>query len=133
MSLTPAKPKVVLADDNAESLRLWCDLLEPTADIVATASDGSLALEAIRRFKPDLAVLDLSMPGLNGIEVTRRALAGQPHLGVIICSVEQQAALIQAAINAGVRGYVFKSCLFDDLAIAVATIASGGQFFPPNE
>jgi len=131
--VTPEKPKLVLADDNAESLRVWCELLRPSADIVATANDGNLALEAICHFKPDLAVLDLSMPGLNGIEVTRQALAGHPDLRVIICSVEKHPSLIHAAATAGARGYVFKNRLFDDLATAVATIASGGEFFPPNE
>jgi DNA-binding NarL/FixJ family response regulator len=123
------KIRLVVADDVAVVLRLEVLLLQDTCDIVATASDGPSALEAIRKFKPDIAVLDLEMPGLSGIEVTRLAIEEQPRLGVIICSIYNDRDLVQWAKEAGVRGYVAKTDLFRNLPEAVKAGTSDGTFF----
>lgn len=124
------KLHIVLADDTPVSLQTWVSLLDGKFEISAKATDGISALEAIRTFKPDVAVLDFNMPGLNGIEITRRAIQDQLNLAVILCSVPQDPEVIQAAAAAGVRGYVFKGNLFRDLVKAVKSVATGITYFP---
>ena len=128
--MRPAGPTVVLADDNAVSLATWKNLLQETCKVVATAADGPSALDAILQFKPDVAVLDINMPGLSGLDVARTAITEQPTAGIVLCSVMREPEIIQAAVDAGVRGYVFKVNVFPDLANAVAAVAGGGRFIP---
>lgn len=122
--------RIVLADDTPVCLQKWVFLLKDKFDIVAAAADGLSALEAIRAFKPDVAILDLEMPGLSGIEVTRKALEEQPALAVLICSVSREPEMIEAAAEAKARGYVFKINLLRDLVNAVEAVTNGRTFFP---
>ncbi len=82
--------------------------------------------------RPDVAVLDISMPGLIGIQVAREAVREQPELAVLLCSVHGDPQLIQASAEAGALGYVSKVDLFRDLEIAVDEVAAGHPFFPPG-
>lgn len=122
------KLKVVVADDNPAVLREFVSLLEAEFDVVATAENGQLVLESVRRYQPDIVVLDLQMPLLNGIEVTRelRKLGLAP--AVVICSVENDPEIIEAARQAGVLGYVFKMRMDRDLVRAVRSAARGEPF-----
>ncbi len=122
--------RIVVADDIPQSLKTIKDVLRGAFDVVGEANDGTAALGTIRKFRPDVAILDLSMPGLNGIEVTRRVLADQPNLAVVICSVHQDPQLINAAVDAGARGYIFKLDLLRDLVPAVEALAHGQSFLP---
>lgn len=128
--MRPARPRVVLADDTPESLQSLAKLLTDTCTIVAKATDGPSALNAIRQHKPDVAVLDISMPELTGIDVARKAIAEQPRLGTVLCSVMDDSAIIEAAAQIGVRGYVLKMNAAQDLANAVATVFAGSSFLP---
>jgi len=122
------KLRILIADDNPAVLRQFVSLLGKEFDIVATAFDGGSALEAIRRFKPDVAVLDLRMPVLDGIELTR-ALQKEPHCpAVVICSVEDEQEFVEAAILAGALGYVSKTHVAKDLIAAVNFAAEGQSF-----
>ncbi len=123
-----AIPIVVLADDDPAWLTIWERVLEGTCTIVAKAADGPSALAAIRRFKPDVAVLDISMPELTGIDVARTAIEEQPKLGSVLCSVMRDAAISKASVDIGARGYVLKPNVVHDLANAVAAVAAGGRF-----
>jgi len=122
------KLKVVVADDNPAVLRELVSLLEAEFDVVSTAENGQLAFEYARRNEPDIVVLDLEMPLLNGIEVTRklRKLGRTP--AVVICSVESDPEIIEAAQQAGALGYVFKARTTRDLIIAVKSAADGKSF-----
>jgi DNA-binding NarL/FixJ family response regulator len=113
------KPKVVVADDNPAFLKKMTSLLERDFDVVATAADGQSALDLISRFKPEVAVLDFQMPALNGLEVTRELAKDLNHPHVVICSLETDADLVQAAHAAGAIGYVFKSRIASDLVSTV--------------
>ena len=122
------KLRILLADDNPAVLRQFVSLLGKEFDIVATAFDGGSALEAIRRFKPDVAVLDIRMPVLDGIELTR-ALQKEPHIpAVVICSVEDDQEFVEAAVLAGARCYVSKANVSKDLVAAVKFAAEGQSF-----
>ena len=124
------KPRLILADDVPETLHTYISVLQQTCEIVAAVTDGRAALSAVREYEPDVAVLDIAMPGLNGIEVARIAIREQGRLAVILCSVIQDATIIRAASTEGVRGYVNKGNLLRDLPTAVSVVANGGTFFP---
>jgi DNA-binding NarL/FixJ family response regulator len=125
------KLRVVAVDDNAAFLRESTLLLGNEFDVVATAVDGESALECIRRCRPDVVVLDLEMPGLNGIQVTRQLDAYPGSPAVVICSVENDPEIIDAARQAGALGYVVKTRIHDDLIAAVKSAAYGQSFVSP--
>jgi len=115
-----------VADDNPAFLRELTSLLAPEFDVVATAANGRSALDVIRRYKPDLVVLDLGMPLLNGIEVTRELAKHSPP--VVICSVETDPEVVEAAQRAGALAYVFKVRIEKDLILAVKSALQGKPF-----
>ena len=122
------KLRVVVADDNANFLSELISVLETEFDVVATATDGKSALESIRNCCPDVVVLDLEMPLLNGIEVTRELSEHSPRPAVVICSVDSDPDFIEAAREAGALGYVFKTHAARDLNLAVKSVACGRSF-----
>lgn len=103
-------------------------LLSQEFEVVATAGDGRSALEHIQRFTPEIAVLDLNMPGLNGIQITMAIQQQNLKSNVVICSVESDPELIEAAKKAGALGYVLKARINRDLLPAVRCAASGKPF-----
>jgi DNA-binding NarL/FixJ family response regulator len=122
------KLRIVVADDNAAFLQAFTRLLGPEFDVVATAADGKAALECIRRCRPEVVVLDLEMPGLNGIQITRELRDHPPSPAVVICSIENDLEIIEAARGAGALGYVVKARIGEDLIQAVHSAARGESF-----
>jgi CheY-like chemotaxis protein len=118
--------RIIVADDNPAFLRELTSLLAAEFDVVATAANGRSALDLIRRYKPDLVVLDLGMPLLNGIEVTRELAKHGPP--VLICSVETDPEVVEAAQQAGALAYVFKIRVHKDLILAVKSALQGKSF-----
>ena len=121
-----ARLRIIVADDNPAFLCELTSLLAPEFDVVATAANGRSALDLIRRYKPDLVVLDLGMPLLNGIEVTRELAKHSPP--VVICSVETDPEVVEAAQRAGALAYVFKVRIAKDLILAVKSALQGKPF-----
>lgn len=119
---------VLLADDHGVLRDGVRRLLEARGDIkvVATATDGPDAIAQAERLAPDVAVLDIAMPRLNGLEVTRSIVRRAPSTGVIILSMHSSADLIRLAFAAGARGYVSKESLGDELVAALHAVATGG-------
>ena len=115
-------------DDSQPVLRQLIYLLQTEFHIVGSAENGQMALNVIQNTRPDVVVLDLVMPILNGIEVTRelRKMGASP--AVVICSVETDPEIIEAALQAGALGYVFKIQMNQDLVKAVK-LAAGGESF----
>ena len=123
------KLRAVVADDNSRFLQtLVAELQAASFDVVATASDGRSALECALRSQPDVIVLDLIMPALNGIEVTRELRKNGSSPAAVICSVETDPQTIDAAREAGVQGYVFKRRVAKDLVRAVLAASRGEAF-----
>lgn len=122
------KLKLIIADDTPAMLRNIFSLLETEFDVVSTAENGQLAFECARRCLPDVAVLDLGMPLLNGMEVTRKLRSLGPVPAVVICSVESAPEIIEAARQAGAFGYVLKQHMARDLITAVKSAATGKWF-----
>ena len=125
--------RVLLADDHGIVRRGMRSLLElePGLDIVGEAADGAECLRLCEALEPDLAILDIAMPRLNGIEVTARALKKEPHLKVIILSMYADESYVVRALGAGARAYLLKEATEEDLLPAVRAVAAGRSFFSP--
>ncbi|HEY2914251.1 MAG TPA: response regulator transcription factor [Candidatus Angelobacter sp.] len=122
------KLRILIADDNKKALLALVTALSQEFNVVATAADGRSALEQISRLQPSVAVLDLNMPELNGIEVTREIVRQRLSCAVVICTIAKAPELIEAALAAGALGYVCKRRLLQDLSIAVKRAAQGESF-----
>ena len=122
------KLRILVADDNRKALLALVTALSQEFDVIATADNGRSALDQISRLQPSVAVLDLNMPELNGIEVTREIARQHLSCAVVICSVAKAPELIEAALAAGALGYVCKRRLLQDLSIAVKHAAQGESF-----
>jgi len=103
-------------------------LLGAEFDVVATAGDGRIALAKTLQHRPDVVVLDLEMPFLNGIEITRELRKLTPAPAIVICSVESDEEIVDAARQAGALGYVFKTRIAHDVVAAVKCAARGVPF-----
>src|SRR5690349_20253552 len=111
--------RVLLADDHPLMLSGLCKLLEPELDIVGRVTDGQALLAAADRLRPDLVITDVEMPGLNGIEVTRRLQASNPGVKVLILSIHAEPSCVRAAFEAGARGYLTKTSALEEIERAV--------------
>jgi two-component system nitrate/nitrite response regulator NarL len=125
------KLRIVVVDDSAIFLDKFISVLGTEFDVVATATDGKSGLESIRTCRPDVVILDLEMPVLNGIEVTRELAKHHPSPAIVICSVETDPEIVDAARQAGALGYVFKARIAEDLIAAVRSVARGRSFVSP--
>lgn len=124
------KTKVLLADDHAlvrQGLRALIDAM-PDAEVIAEASNGHEALALARRLDPDVALLDIAMPQLNGIETAARLSQDCHRTKVVMLSMHTTAQYVTAAIRAGALGYVIKDAAVDDLAQALREAAQGRSY-----
>lgn len=122
--------RILLADDHAvlrDGLRALLDA-EPGMEVVASVAGGREAIEAARRLKPDVAVLDINMPGLNGIEATHALLQLDPAPQVLILSMHGTSEHVYRALQAGARGYLLKESAGSEVAGAVRAVAAGRRY-----
>jgi DNA-binding NarL/FixJ family response regulator len=122
--------RVVIAEDHhlvRQGIRV---LLEKSGDIqvVGEAADGHAALELVQTHQPDILILDVALPQLNGMEVARRIADQKPGTRVLILSMYSDQTLVQQALRYGVRGYLLKQSVVEELLQAVRTIHQGGSF-----
>ena len=120
--------RVVVADDNPRMLDQLVSLLRSDFEVVAVATDGVSARECIQRYKPHVAVLDIVMPRVNGIDLTKEITMNGHATHIVICSIETDEDTIAAARDAGALGYVFKARMARDLVSAVRSAAAGHPF-----
>jgi len=126
------RPRVLLADDHrivAEGLR---GLLEPEFEVVAVVEDGKALLEAARSLQPEVVVADITMPLINGIEVTSRLAKEQPGVKVVILTMHREEAYARRALEAGAAGYVLKVAAPGELILAIRAALSGKVFVTPE-
>ena len=119
--------RVLLADDQRvvrEGLTLILDLLEDV-EVVETASDGEQAVALAERLAPDVVLMDLRMPRVDGIEATRRLAASRPRIGVIALTTYADDASVLGALRAGARGYLTKDASAEQIAAAITRVAGG--------
>jgi two-component system NarL family response regulator len=126
--------RIVLADDHKMILAALRSMLEKEIDIdvVGEAGDGAALLEVVARTTPDVAVVDIGMPGMNGVEATRRLLAGRPPLKVIALSAYSDKRFVLEMLNAGAKGYLIKASAGDELPRAIRAIAQGRTYLCPE-
>lgn len=123
-----ARRRVVLADDHPDILRRVSGMLAPLFDIVAAVSDGRSAVEAVSTLKPDILLLDIAMPKLDGMRAALEIRKIGCCTKIIFVSMNQEADYVAAALETGAYGYVFKSRLRSDLLIAIERVLSGSVF-----
>jgi DNA-binding NarL/FixJ family response regulator len=122
----------VVADDHPAVLEAVAEfLVQGGIEVIARARDGEEALERIEQRKPQVALVDVRMPKLGGIELTRRAQRSVPETSILLYTGYGDRALLTEALDAGVRGFVLKEAPMDDLLRAVQSVASGGTYVDP--
>ena len=130
--MTPIR--ILLADDHnvlREGLRLLLER-QQGFEVVAEADDGRAALSLAQQHRPEIAVIDIAMPGLNGIEVTRRIIDSCEGTAVVILSMHHDESYVLRALNAGARAYLLKDSLKADLIAAIQEVARGHSYFSPT-
>lgn len=125
--------RVALADDHPVVLAGVKALLQeaPEISLVGEATSGKAALGMIRETVPDVAVIDISMPDLNGIDLARQLGASCPDVKILALTVHEDRAYIQPLLEAGARGYLLKRSAAEDLVRAIRAVASGGVYLDP--
>lgn len=98
-------------------------------EVAGAVGDGASAVEMCARLRPDVVFMDLNLPGLSGIEATRRTLAASPESAVLIMTMVDDDATVVAALRAGARGYLLKGADQDEVRAAVHTVVAGGAVF----
>lgn len=123
--------RVVVADDHPvyrEGLAMVLGSL-PGITVVGEAADGNEAVRLAGDLRPDVVLMDLSMPGLGGVEATRTITAEHPEVAVLVLSMHEGADSVVAALRAGARGYVVKGATKNEIARAMEEVAAGGAVF----
>ncbi|MEZ4635981.1 MAG: response regulator transcription factor [Caldilineaceae bacterium] len=126
--------RVILVDDHPV-VRLGLSALidsEPGMAVVGQGNNGLEGLALVESLKPDVVVMDISMPEMDGLEATRRIRAGNPGVHVLILTVHAQERYLFPVLKAGAAGYVLKSTVDTELLDAIRTVAKGGAFLYPG-
>jgi DNA-binding NarL/FixJ family response regulator len=122
----------LVADDHPAVLEAVCAVFEDSGiEVVARARDGAEALELIQTQKPQVALLDVRMPRMSGIEIARESLRTTPETGILLYTGYAERALMIEALDAGARGFVLKEAPLPDLVRAVETVAQGKTYVDP--
>jgi DNA-binding NarL/FixJ family response regulator len=128
------KTRILLADDHAVTRAGLRVLLErqPNIEVVGEAENGRKLIELAATLTPDIAVVDIAMPNLNGIEATRQIVAKQPRLSVVILSMYSDETYVMRALEAGARAFLLKDSAIADLMGAIEAVSQGKSFFSPR-
>ena len=128
------KTRIVLADDHSVVRQGFRRILEaqPDMEIVGEASNGNEAIEVSTRLNPDVVVMDVAMPELNGIEATRRMGEAASRTRVLALSMHKDSVYVREILRAGARGYLLKDAVDEDLIAAVRAVARGEGYLSPG-
>src|SRR6202158_4853874 len=126
--------RVLRADDHALVRQGFRMILteQPDMEIVGEAGNGREAVELAEKLHPDVVVMDVAMPELNGIEATRRLIASSPKTRVLALSMHKDSVYVREILRAGARGYLLKESIDSDLVNAVRAVARGGGYLSPG-
>jgi DNA-binding NarL/FixJ family response regulator len=126
------RARILLADDHALTLEGIRAVLEPHHEIVGMVTDGRALLDAALRLKPDLIVLDITMPLLNGIDAAVQVKKSLPGVKLLFVTMHVNPAYLEAALNAGATGYVLKSAAREELLEAINSVLNGRIYVTPS-
>lgn len=126
--------KILLVDDHGIVRQGLQAMLEKHNDIevVGQAEDGQKALSLVQKLKPDIVIMDVTMPVLNGSEATRQIVERFPDVKVIALSIHSEQRFVANMLKAGASGYIVKECLFDEFIQAVRTVDEGSIYLSPD-
>jgi DNA-binding NarL/FixJ family response regulator len=122
--------RILLADDHSIIRQGLFALLEkqPDIEVVGAVENGRKAIELVRELKPDIVIMDITMPNLNGIDATRKIIEQVPGVKVIALSMHSSRRFVAEMLKAGAKGYILKECLFDELIEAIRTVLKGDTY-----
>ncbi len=126
--------RVLVADDHPfyrEGVRTMLGAV-PEIEVLGEAGTGEEAIAAAAQLQPDVVLMDIKMPAINGIEATRRILQTSPHVGVLVITMFDDDESVFAAMRAGARGYLLKDASLDEVARAVTAVGRGEAIFSPT-
>ncbi len=126
--------EVMFVDDHEifhDCIRHLFDLQE-NFHMIAVANNGRTAVKLAREILPDVVVMDISMPGLNGIDATKKIHAENPKIKIIALSMHSEKHIVQQILKAGAKGYVLKDCAFDELITAIQAVLAGNRYLSPR-
>jgi DNA-binding NarL/FixJ family response regulator len=128
------KIRVLLAEDSAPFREGLRHLLHPVDDIeiIGEAASGDEAIRLANRAQPDVILMDVQMPGVNGIEATRQIIRASPHMSILMLTMYEEDESVFAALRAGARGYLLKGALKAEIVRAVRAVAGGEAIFGPS-
>ena len=124
--------RVLLADDHEELLSTVESMLVSEFEVVGTVKDGQALLDAAEQLKPDVLVVDISMPIVNGIEAVQRLKESGSQTQVVFLTVHEDTAYVRAALATGARGYIVKPRLASDLSVAIKEAHAGRLYLSPS-
>lgn len=133
-SLEENMKKVIVIEDQTIMRDLICQLLEgyPSMRVVASSGDGAEGYDLCLEHIPDLVILDIMLPNLNGSEVLRRLKAKNPHINILIFSAASSNAMVNRLLKSGVTGYIEKDAGLTELEKAISLVADGRSYFSPR-
>jgi len=129
----PVKPRVLLADDNQSIIDLVSEVLRSDFEIIGAVLNGAAALEAVEQLKPDILVIDIVMPVLDGIETLRRLKRSRIITKIVFLTALEDTSHIREVLEASADGFVFKSRLAQDLPQALQAALGGRHFVSPRD
>jgi DNA-binding NarL/FixJ family response regulator len=127
-------PRVLIVDDHAFIRRGVQAILHPFPEweLCGEADNGLDAIRMADQIKPEIIILDVSMPGLNGIEVTRKICGAQPDVKIVLLTLHESADLVRYAFRAGARGYLLKTDAEQELVKALTAVVGAGTYISPR-
>lgn len=126
--MSEIQPRIVLADDHGLMLEGLQRILEPEFEIAAAVTDGRALLEAARSLNPDVVLMDITMPLMNGIEAAGRLAKELPHVKIVVVSMHADPDYVRAALDSGASGYVLKRSAGEELRGAIREVLAGGTY-----
>jgi DNA-binding NarL/FixJ family response regulator len=125
------KPQVIVADDHRLVAEGVVKILEKKYDVAAISADGRSFIEAVEKIRPDLAIVDISLPLLNGLDACRHLNKSCPEVKIIILTMHAEQHYVNEAFRVGVGGYVLKTSVADELLFAVKEVLNGRTYISP--